>query len=79
MLWQEDIDSEGEAGLELEDPARKGTWLKARPPRGAAVINMGDMLERITNGESPSHTYASASGAFELRGGQAGSSPLCIV
>ena len=49
ILWQEDADGEG--GLELEDPARKGTWLKARPPKGAAVLNVGDMLERLTNGK----------------------------
>ena len=53
ILWQDDEDEGGEVegGLELEDPSRKGTWLKASPPRGAAVLNVGDMMERLTNGE----------------------------
>ena len=36
-----------EAGLELL--TKDGTWLSAAPPEGAVVINVGDMLERLTN------------------------------
>ena len=36
-----------EAGLELL--TRKGEWLPIHPPQGALVVNIGDMLERLTN------------------------------
>jgi isopenicillin N synthase-like dioxygenase len=41
-----------EAGLELL--TKDGTWLDASPPEGALVINVGDMLERLTNHVLPS-------------------------
>ena len=41
-----------EAGLELL--TKEGTWLNASPPEGAMVINVGDMLERLTNHFLPS-------------------------
>ena len=41
-----------EAGLELL--TKDGTWLNAAPPEGAMVINVGDMLERLTNHVLPS-------------------------
>ncbi len=41
-----------EAGLELL--TKDGTWLSAAPPEGAVVINVGDMLERLTNHVLPS-------------------------
>lgn len=41
-----------EAGLELL--WKDGTWLNASPPDGAMVINVGDMLERLTNHVLPS-------------------------
>lgn len=41
-----------EAGLELL--WKDGTWLNASPPQGAMVINVGDMLERLTNHVLPS-------------------------
>jgi isopenicillin N synthase-like dioxygenase len=41
-----------EAGLELLNA--DGTWLNASPPEGALVINVGDMLERLTNHVLPS-------------------------
>lgn len=41
-----------EAGLELL--TKDGTWLDASPPEGAMVINVGDMLERLTNHVLPS-------------------------
>jgi isopenicillin N synthase-like dioxygenase len=41
-----------EAGLELL--RKDGTWLNAAPPQGAMVVNVGDMLERLTNHVLPS-------------------------
>lgn len=41
-----------EAGLELL--TKDGGWLNASPPEGALVINVGDMLERLTNHILPS-------------------------
>ena len=41
-----------EAGLELL--TRQGTWISASPPPGALVVNVGDMLERLTNDLLPS-------------------------
>jgi isopenicillin N synthase-like dioxygenase len=41
-----------EAGLELLDA--DGTWITVDPPRGALVVNIGDMLERLTNDVLPS-------------------------
>ena len=39
-------------GLELEDPQHSGTFIPAKPIRGAAILNVGDMLQRYTNGAS---------------------------
>ena len=36
-----------EGGLELQD--RQGNWLPVVPPPGALAINVGDMLQRLTN------------------------------
>jgi len=44
-----------EAGLELL--ARDGRWLAVNPPPGALVINIGDMLQRLTNHVYPSTTH----------------------
>ncbi|WKL58140.1 2-oxoglutarate and iron-dependent oxygenase domain-containing protein [Asticcacaulis sp. ZE23SCel15] len=41
-----------EPGLQLQD--RDGTWLPITPPEGCIVINIGDMLSRLTNGVLPS-------------------------
>jgi isopenicillin N synthase-like dioxygenase len=41
-----------EAGLELL--TRSGEWKAVDTPDGALVINIGDMLERLTNGRLPS-------------------------
>lgn len=41
-----------EAGLELL--TREGEWISVSPPEGAVVVNIGDMLERLTNGVIPS-------------------------
>lgn len=41
-----------EGGLQLQ--TRDGDWLSITPPEGALVINVGDMLERLTNHRLPS-------------------------
>ena len=44
-----------EAGLELL--TKDGRWISASPPTGALVINIGDMLQRLTNHVLPSTTH----------------------
>jgi len=44
-----------EAGLQLLD--RDGQWLDVNPPEGAVVVNVGDMLQRLTNHRLPSTTH----------------------
>jgi isopenicillin N synthase-like dioxygenase len=44
-----------EAGLELL--ARDGRWLPVAPPEGALAVNIGDMLQRLTNGRLRSTTH----------------------
>ncbi|MFC3174811.1 isopenicillin N synthase family dioxygenase [Novosphingobium bradum] len=44
-----------EAGLELL--TRDGRWIAVTPPPGALVINIGDMLQRLTNHVLPSTTH----------------------
>ncbi len=44
-----------EAGLELL--GRDGEWLSIDPPPGALAVNIGDMLQRLTNHVLPSTTH----------------------
>ncbi len=44
-----------EAGLELQ--TRDGQWIEVTPPPGALAVNIGDMLQRLTNGVLPSTTH----------------------
>jgi isopenicillin N synthase-like dioxygenase len=44
-----------EAGLQLLD--RDGRWLDVAPPEGAVVVNIGDMLQRMTNHVLPSTVH----------------------
>ena len=44
-----------EAGLELLD--NDGEWITVSPPEGAMVVNIGDMLQRLTNHVLPSTTH----------------------
>ena len=44
-----------EAGLELL--GKDGQWLPVDPPAGALVVNIGDMLQRLTNHVLPSTTH----------------------
>ncbi|UIJ45606.1 isopenicillin N synthase family oxygenase [Sphingomonas cannabina] len=55
-----------EAGLELLD--KDGQWLPVRPPEGAMVVNVGDMLQRLTNHVLPSTTHRVVNPAPERRG-----------
>jgi isopenicillin N synthase-like dioxygenase len=55
-----------EAGLQLLD--RSGTWLAVDPPKGAMVVNVGDMLQRLTNYLLPSTTHRVVNPPPERRG-----------
>lgn len=44
-----------EAGLQLL--TREGEWIEVNPPEGALVVNIGDMLQRLTNHVLPSTTH----------------------
>jgi isopenicillin N synthase-like dioxygenase len=44
-----------EAGLQLL--TREGAWLDVNPPEGALVVNVGDMLQRLTNHKLRSTTH----------------------
>ncbi len=58
-----------EAGLELLD--KDGRWLPVKPPAGAMVVNVGDMLQRLTNHVLPSTTHRVVNPPPERRGGRA--------
>jgi isopenicillin N synthase-like dioxygenase len=38
-------------------PPREGQWLDVNPPQGALVVNVGDMLQRLTNHRLRSTTH----------------------
>lgn len=44
-----------EAGLQILEP--DGSWLPVSPPPGALAVNVGDMLQRLTNHRLPSTTH----------------------
>ncbi|MBN8607954.1 MAG: isopenicillin N synthase family oxygenase [Caulobacterales bacterium] len=44
-----------EAGLQLL--TREGEWMDVAPPEGALVVNIGDMLQRLTNHVLPSTSH----------------------
>jgi isopenicillin N synthase-like dioxygenase len=44
-----------EAGLEVKD--HDGRWIAINPPPGSLVCNIGDMLQRLTNGKLRSTTH----------------------
>lgn len=45
MLFQDDC-----GGLEFEDPNDTGLFVPATPITGALALNIGDMLQRFSNG-----------------------------
>jgi len=55
-----------EAGLELLD--RDGAWLTVAPAPGQLVVNVGDMLQRLTNGVLRSTTHRVVNPPPERRG-----------
>ena len=66
-----------EAGLELLD-RESGTWLAIRPPEGAMVVNVGDMLQRLTNHVLPSTTHRVVNPPPERRGHSRYSMPFFL-
>ena len=65
-----------EAGLQLLD--RDGQWLDIAPPPGALVVNIGDMLQRLTNHVLPSTTHRVVNPAPERRGFSRYSTPFFL-
>ena len=65
-----------EAGLEVLK--KDGTWLPISPPPGALVINIGDMLQRLTNHVLPSTTHRVVNPAPERRGFPRYSTPFFL-
>jgi len=65
-----------EAGLEVLK--RDGTWLSISPPPGALVVNIGDMLQRLTNHVLPSTTHRVVNPAPERRGFPRYSTPFFL-
>ncbi|HEX5378374.1 MAG TPA: 2-oxoglutarate and iron-dependent oxygenase domain-containing protein [Phenylobacterium sp.] len=65
-----------EAGLEVLD--RDGRWLAINPPSGSVVINIGDMLQRLTNHVLPSTTHRVVNPAPERRGFPRYSTPFFL-
>jgi isopenicillin N synthase-like dioxygenase len=55
-----------EGGLEIL--TRSGEWLAVNPPAGSLVVNVGDMLQRLTNDRLPSTTHRVANPPPERRG-----------
>ena len=55
-----------EAGLEIL--TRQGRWLPVNPPPGTLVVNVGDMLQRLTNQVLPSTTHRVVNPPLERRG-----------
>ena len=65
-----------EAGLQLRDA--DGQWLDIAPPPGALVVNIGDMLQRLTNHVLPSTTHRVVNPAPERRGYARYSTPFFL-
>jgi isopenicillin N synthase-like dioxygenase len=65
-----------EAGLELLD--KDGEWLPVKPPEGALVVNVGDMLQRLTNHILPSTTHRVVNPPVERRGHSRYSMPFFL-
>ncbi len=65
-----------EAGLELL--GKDGEWLPVKPPEGAMVVNVGDMLQRLTNHVLPSTTHRVVNPPVERRGHSRYSMPFFL-
>ncbi len=70
-----------EAGLELLDRSQEdegARWLAIKPPEGALVVNVGDMLQRLTNHILPSTTHRVVNPPPERRGRSRYSMPFFL-
>ncbi len=65
-----------EAGLELKE--KDGSWLPVNPPAGSIVVNIGDMLQRLTNHRLPSTSHRVVNPAPERRGVPRYSTPFFL-
>jgi isopenicillin N synthase-like dioxygenase len=65
-----------EAGLELLD--RDGNWLPVTPKEGELAVNIGDMLQRLTNGVLRSTTHRVVNPPPERRGHSRYSMPFFL-
>ena len=65
-----------EAGLQVKH--RSGDWLAVNPPADALVINVGDMLQRLTNGVLPSTTHRVVNPSAERSGHARYSTPFFL-
>ncbi|MFC3078647.1 isopenicillin N synthase family dioxygenase [Phenylobacterium terrae] len=65
-----------EAGLEVLD--RDGRWLPINPAPGSLVVNIGDMLQRLTNHVLPSTTHRVVNPPPERRGVPRYSTPFFL-
>jgi isopenicillin N synthase-like dioxygenase len=65
-----------EAGLQILDKA--GCWRPIDPPPGAVVVNIGDMLARLTNDVLPSTTHRVVNPAPERAGVARYSTPFFL-
>jgi isopenicillin N synthase-like dioxygenase len=65
-----------EAGLEILEP--DGGWLPINPPPGSVVVNIGDMLARLTNDTLPSTTHRVVNPAPDRRGVARYSAPFFL-
>src|SRR3546814_2009269 len=61
--WSSDVCSSDLAGiarylgLAPDFLDKDGSWLPVSPPPGAMAVNVGDMLQRLTNNRLPSTTH----------------------
>ena len=65
-----------EAGLQLL--TRAGEWIGINPPPGAIVVNVGDMLQRLTNDRLRSTTHRVINPAAERAGASRYSMPFFL-
>jgi isopenicillin N synthase-like dioxygenase len=65
-----------EAGLEILE--RGGRWMAVNPPAGSVVVNVGDMLARLTNDVLPSTTHRVVNPPPERRGVARYSTPFFL-
>jgi len=65
-----------EAGLQLR--TRSGAWLAVDPPPGVLVVNVGDMLQRLTNHVLPSTSHRVVNPPPHRRGAARWSMPFFL-